>query len=69
MDLLRLLYRRAGQTVSRDEILDEVWGTRAHPTNRTVDNFVVKLRKKIEAQPDRPRHILTVYGSGYKLVL
>lgn len=69
VDLLRLLYRRAGETISRDEILDEVWRAKAHPSNRTVDNFVVKLRKKIEVQPDKPRHILTVYGSGYKLVL
>jgi len=69
LELLQLLYQRAGETISRDEILDQVWGTKSHPTNRTVDNFVVKLRKKIEAQPERPRHILTVYGSGYKLVL
>lgn len=68
VDLLRLLHRRAGETISRDEILDQVWGTKSHPTNRTVDNFVVKLRKKIEVHPERPRHILTVYGSGYKLV-
>jgi DNA-binding response OmpR family regulator len=40
----------------------------ASPTNRTIDNFIVKLRKKIEKQPDKPKHILTVYGYGYKLV-
>ena len=67
-ELLRLLHARLGEPVSRDEILDRVWGTRTHqPNNRTVDNFVVKLRKKIE-QTDGPRHILTVYGYGYKLV-
>ncbi|MCU0675045.1 MAG: response regulator transcription factor [Myxococcota bacterium] len=68
VELLRLLHARAGQPVSRDEILDAIWGLEASPTNRTVDNFVVKLRKKIEPQPDKPRHILTVYGVGYKLV-
>jgi DNA-binding response OmpR family regulator len=68
-ELLRLLYKRLGEPVSRDEILDKVWGTKAHqPNNRTVDNFVVKLRKKIEPNHDKPRHILTVYGYGYKLV-
>ena len=69
VELLRLLYARAGQPVSRDEILDAIWGLEASPTNRTVDNFVVKLRKKLEPQPDKPRHLLTVYGVGYKLVV
>jgi DNA-binding response OmpR family regulator len=68
VELLRFLRDRTGQPVSRDDILDRIWGIEAHPSNRTVDNFVVKLRKKIEPQPDRPRHILTVYGVGYKLV-
>lgn len=69
VELLRLLVERAGQAVSRDEILQRIWGLDASPTNRTVDNFIVKLRKKIERAPDRPAHILTVYGYGYKLVL
>ncbi len=68
VELLKLLHERVGQPVSRDEILDKVWGTKSTPTNRTVDNFVVKLRKKIELQHEKPRHILTVYGFGYKLV-
>ncbi|MDD9932513.1 MAG: response regulator transcription factor [Myxococcales bacterium] len=67
-ELLKLLYERLGEPVSRDEILDRVWGQKSNPTNRTVDNFVVKLRRKIEPNQDRPRHILTVYGHGYKLV-
>jgi len=66
--LLRLLHERAGQPVSRDEILVKVWGLDASPSNRTVDNFIVKLRKKIEKKPEKPEHILTVYGFGYKLV-
>ncbi len=69
VELLKLLWDRAGQPVSRDEILQKIWGLDAHPTNRTVDNFIVKLRKKIEPHPDRPAHILTVYGYGYKLVV
>ncbi len=68
VELLRLLAERAGQPVSRDEILSKVWGLEAGPTNRTVDNFIVKLRKKIELHAEKPQHILTVYGFGYKLV-
>jgi DNA-binding response OmpR family regulator len=68
VELLKLLYERKGTPVARDDILRRVWGIDANPTNRTVDNFVVKLRKKIEAEPAQPRHILTVYGLGYKLV-
>ena len=69
VELLRLLAERSGQPVSRDEILSRIWGLEAAPTNRTVDNFIVKLRKKVELLPDRPKHILTVYGFGYKLAL
>lgn len=68
VELLRLLHERLGQPVSRDEILSKIWGLEANPTNRTVDNFIVKLRRKIEAQHEKPEHILTVYGFGYKLV-
>jgi DNA-binding response OmpR family regulator len=67
VELLRMLAERAGQPVSRDEILAKIWGLEGSSTNRTVDNFIVKLRKKIERSPDRPQHILTVYGLGYKL--
>jgi DNA-binding response OmpR family regulator len=67
--LLRLLHERAGQPVSRDEILQRVWGLEASGSNRTVDNFIVKLRKKLERKPDKPEHILTVYGFGYKLAM
>ena len=68
VELLRVLHERVGQPVARDEILQKIWGLEASPTNRTVDNFIVKLRKKIEPVPDKPKHILTVYGFGYKLV-
>ena len=68
VELLKLLYERVGQPVSRDEILDKIWGVEAFPSNRTVDNFIVKLRKKVETGKES-RHILTVYGLGYKLVV
>jgi DNA-binding response OmpR family regulator len=69
VELLRMLHERNGQPVSRDEILLKIWGLESGPSNRTVDNFIVKLRKKVEPKPDRPQHILTVYGYGYKLVI
>lgn len=68
VELLKYLWEREGEPVSRDEILEKIWGLEAGPNNRTVDNFIVKLRRKIEPKPDRPVHILTVYGVGYKLV-
>lgn len=68
VELLKFLWERRGEPVSRDEILEKIWGLEAGPNNRTVDNFIVKLRRKIEPKPDRPVHILTVYGVGYKLV-
>ncbi len=67
VELFKLLYANAGKPVSRDEILDKVWGTDNYPTNRTVDNFIVKLRKKIEEDYRNPKNILTIYGVGYKL--
>ncbi len=64
--LLRLLAARAGEVVSRNELLDEVWGYDATPTTRTVDNHVASLRAKLEASPAEPRHLVTVFGVGYK---
>jgi DNA-binding response OmpR family regulator len=69
VELLRLLYERAGQPVPREEILDKIWGVSGNASTRSVDNFVVKLRKKIEENAAKPRHIVTIYGTGYKLVL
>jgi len=67
VELFKLLHANANRPVSRDEILDKVWGTESYPSNRTVDNFIVKLRKKIEADYRNPKHILTIYGVGYQL--
>ncbi len=66
--IVQFLDERRGEPVSRDEILDKIWGIDANTTNRTVDNFVLKLRRKLEPNPARPKYILTVYGKGYKLV-
>jgi DNA-binding response OmpR family regulator len=68
VELLRLLWERAGQPVPREEILDKIWGVSGHASTRSVDNFVVKLRKKIEENAAKPQHIVTIYGTGYKLV-
>jgi DNA-binding response OmpR family regulator len=67
VELFKLLWANVNRPVTRDEILDKVWGTENYPTNRTVDNFIVKLRKKIEEDYRNPKHILTIYGVGYKL--
>lgn len=67
--VLRLLAARAGEVVTRDELLDEVWGYDQYPTTRTVDNHVALLRSKIEDDPSKPRHLLTIHGVGYKIVL
>ena len=69
VEILRLLHERAGEPVPRDEILEKIWGVSGYGSSRSVDNFVVKLRKKIEEDASSPRHIVTIYGTGYKLLL
>jgi DNA-binding response OmpR family regulator len=66
--ILRLLAARAGEVVTREQLLDEVWGYDAYPISRTVDNHVAALRAKLETNPAVPEHILTVHGVGYKFV-
>ncbi|MGH8584334.1 MAG: response regulator transcription factor [Gammaproteobacteria bacterium] len=68
LDLLRFLVAHRGRVVSRDTLLAEVWGHPQDIVTRTVDNFIVRLRKKIEPDPTHPRYLLTIHGSGYKLV-
>lgn len=65
--LLKLLIAHEGEVVSRDRILNEVWGYDKFPTTRTVDTFVHNLRQKIEKDPANPRYLLTIPWSGYKL--
>ena len=67
--VLRLLAARAGHVVTRNELLDEVWGHESYPTTRTVDNHIASLRSKLEDDSSKPRHLITVHGVGYKLVL
>jgi DNA-binding response OmpR family regulator len=69
VEILRLLHERAGEPVAREEILEKIWGVSGYGSSRSVDNFVVKLRKKIEEDASSPRHIVTIYGTGYKLLL
>ncbi len=68
-EILRYLWEHRNHVVSRDELLSSVWGYDESPTTRTVDNFILRLRQKIEADVTYPRHILTVHGVGYKLVV
>lgn len=64
--LLRLLASRAGEVMTRDELLVDVWGYDALPTTRTVDNHVASLRAKLEEHPAKPVHLITMHGVGYK---
>jgi DNA-binding response OmpR family regulator len=66
--LLRYLVAKRGSVVTRDELLDEVWGYNSYPSTRTVDNHIARLRQKIEDNVEEPKHILTVHGVGYKFV-
>jgi DNA-binding response OmpR family regulator len=66
--LLRFLASRKNAVVTRDEILNKVWGLEAYPVTRTVDNHIASLRAKLETNPAEPAHIQTVHGVGYKFV-
>jgi two-component system alkaline phosphatase synthesis response regulator PhoP len=66
--LLAYFISHPAETLSRDRLLDEVWGYENYPNSRTVDTHIVHLRQKLEANPEEPRFILTVHGSGYKFV-
>jgi len=65
-EILRMLVARRGETVSRRDLLREVWGYVHLPTTRTVDNHIARLRKKLERDVDNPRHVVTVHGLGYR---
>lgn len=66
--LLKFFTENAERVLTRDVLLNEVWGFNAYPTTRTVDNQVLKLRQKLEPDPANPKHLLTIYGAGYKFV-
>lgn len=67
-EAIRYLIEHRGEAVSREDLLDQVWGYKEFSTTRAVDNLVVRLRKKLEDDPTAPQHILTVHGVGYKFV-
>ncbi|MFC2156147.1 response regulator transcription factor [Acidobacteriota bacterium] len=66
-EILKLLVAHPDEMIDRDRIIDAIWGDEYFPSPRTIDNFILKLRNKIEENPKKPAHILTVHGAGYKL--
>lgn len=66
--LLRFFLDHPEHVLSREQLLNEVWGYHNYPTTRSVDNQILKLRQKLETDPARPRHLLTIYGAGYKFL-
>lgn len=67
-DMLRYLWEKKNITVARDELLEKVWGQNIYTTTRTIDNFIVKLRQKVEENAKEPKIIITVHGIGYRLI-
>ncbi|HWM84853.1 MAG TPA: response regulator transcription factor [Kofleriaceae bacterium] len=67
--ILKVFARRPGEVVTRDVLLEEAWGYERNPNTRTVDNHLVKLRKALEDEPERPRYLVTVHGAGYRLLV
>jgi two-component system, OmpR family, alkaline phosphatase synthesis response regulator PhoP len=66
--ILKVLAERPGEIVSREDLLERVWGYDVFPSTRTVDNFILRLRKRFERDPTEPRHFLTVWGVGYRFM-
>src|SRR4030095_6954349 len=67
-DVLLCLLEAGGRVLSREQIQAKVWGPTHHGTPRTIDNFILQLRSKLEKDPTQPRHIVTVRGAGYRFV-
>lgn len=67
--ILHYLYLNAGKIIQRDDLMSDVWGIEYEISTRTVDNFILKLRQKIEVDPNNPKIILTVHGIGYKMIM
>lgn len=68
LKILKYLISHEGEVIDRNRLLDEVWGYENFPSTRTVDNFILSLRKKIEEDPAKPKHLLTAHKAGYKFV-
>jgi DNA-binding response OmpR family regulator len=69
IEILSYLHKNKNKVISRYELLEKVWGYEEQITTRTVDNFIARIRQKVESNPNQPRIILTVHGSGYKMVV
>ena len=67
-EILKYMIRREGEVITRDMLLDNVWGYESIPTTRTVDNYILSIRKKIEPDPSEPAHLLTIHTKGYRFV-
>lgn len=67
-DIIEYLIKRKGEIVTRNDLLDAVWGYESFPTTRTVDNFIARIRKQIEDKPAKPKYLLSMRSAGYKLV-
>jgi len=67
-EILRFFIRHRGAALTRERMLNDVWGYEKYPTTRTVDTHILKLRQKLEPDPAKPRYILSIYGEGYKFV-
>jgi two-component system alkaline phosphatase synthesis response regulator PhoP len=68
IEILKLFNNRKGEVVSRDTILDEVWGKDQFPTSRTIDNYILNFRKLFEVDPKEPKHFFSIRGVGYKFI-
>jgi DNA-binding response OmpR family regulator len=67
-EVLHFLWTHRQEVVSRDDLLKNIWGYDEFPTTRTIDNFILRLRQKVEINPNDPKVILTVHGIGYKML-
>jgi DNA-binding response OmpR family regulator len=67
-EVLHYLFMKTGKTVHREDLMNDVWGIEFEISTRTIDNFILKLRQKIEVDPNNPKIILTVHGTGYKMI-
>ncbi len=68
-EIIKFLAKQPDVPVSRNDLLNQVWGYDNYPTTRTVDNFIARIRNKVEPKPESPKHLITVHGVGYKFVL
>jgi len=68
VEILKYFIAHQGEVITREALLDKIWGYDIYPTTRTIDNHILKLRKKIETDPSHPKYILSIYGEGYRFI-